>query len=664
MKRNTILYSFVLACSLFFMGCNEETLPSDNGITIKEGMTQLTLVPDFNRVVTVKSVTNANETVISNVWVIQLDDSGNVLQGENAPLYEGNVTDAGNNQYTIDVRLSTEAQEILFIANTGLNSLFTNVSNKEDIKTKSLSTSSEATLAPSTGMIMCGTWKAGQESYNIKMERAIAKVEFTLEANTNFVLQSIQVKNIPNKLYYFREDLEADGNAIAYYPATSDIENLPETAYSIERPEDSQNISTIWNDLQWMPDGNNHTGILLNQAQTFTWYLPENGRGIGTATNQRDKNATTAAEGQGEYCTYIQVKGFYRTEDLATGVTYNIYLGENNYNNYNIIRNTNYKVSTTILGIDRTDTRISKEEDEEITPINYLDYTDNGSPWFVIAAKNNGSTNWENLTPPAGTEWVVPTQKEMMLAWIYEAKDNPNPFGPIICWLNERTETSRWSINMEIGEVVLSTGGQNSYVLQTIKQPENSTFLKYPYVQGGKGNSNIIVSRDASGGVRADYVRTTPWTVTPQHDERDPNNIVAAKFEVAPLPPEGSPQRIRRTWDEAATYCASLNETDNKGWRMPTQRELMLMFVMNDQLKEPLLNQSLVEGTTGEDEVIHHAFYWSATEDRTQEAQESQTGWSVCFCRDNPDDPTGKTEGYPKEYENYIRCVRDVLDNE
>ena len=77
MKKNTILYSFVLACSLFLMSCNEETLPSDNGITIKEGVTQLTLIPDFNRVVTVKSVTNANETVIGNVWVIQLDGSGN-----------------------------------------------------------------------------------------------------------------------------------------------------------------------------------------------------------------------------------------------------------------------------------------------------------------------------------------------------------------------------------------------------------------------------------------------------------------------------------------------------------------------------------------------------------------------------------------------------------
>lgn len=661
MKKNTILYSFVLACSLFLMSCNEETLPSDNGITIKEGVTQLTLIPDFNRVVTVKSVTNANETVIGNVWVIQLDGSGNVLQGENAPLY-GNVTDAGNNQYTIDVRLSTEAQEILFIANTSSINLFTDVSSKEEIKTKFLSINSEETLAPSIGMIMCGVWKAGQESYNIKMERAIAKVEFTLEANSNFVLQSIQVKNVPNKLYYFREDLEADGSTVAYYPATSDIENLPETAYPIERPEDSQNISTIWSDLKWMPSGNDHTGIILSQAQTFTWYLPENGRGTGTATNQRDKNATTAAEGQGEYCTYVQVKGFYRTEDLATGVTYNIYLGENNFNNYNIIRNTNYKVNTTILGIDRTDTRISKEEDEEITPINYLDYTDNGSPWFVIAAQNDGPRNWENLTPPAGTEWVVPTQKEMMLAWIYEAKDNPNPFTSI-CWLNEHTETGRWSINMLIGEVVLNAGSGESYVLQTIKQPENSTFLKYPYVQGGKGNSNIIVSRDASGGVKADYVRTTPWTVTPQHDERDPNNIVAAKFEVAPLPTEGA-QRIRRDWKSAVDYCNDLTANGHNDWRMPTQRELMLMFVMNDQLKDPLLEKAEIIGSVGENEVKQHAFYWSATEDRSQETLETQTGWSVCFCRDNPDDPTGKTEGYNKAATNYIRCVRDVLDNE
>ena len=156
----------------------------------------------------------------------------------------------------------------------------------------------------------------------------------------------------------------------------------------------------------------------------------------------------------------------------------------------------------------------------------------------------------------------------------------------------------------------------------------------------------------------------TQWSETPQHDERDANNIVAAKFEVAPLPPGGSPQRIRRTWDEAAAYCASLNETENKGWRMPTQRELMLMFVMNDQLKDPLLTKSLEGGEVGEEQVRNHAFYWSATEDRTQENQETNTGWSVCFCQDNPDDPTGKTEGYPKKYENYIRCVRDVLDNE
>ena len=661
MKKSLILYSLALACSLFFIGCSEEALPeSENGRIRQEGATQLTLIPAFNRNVTVKSVANANETLISNVWVIQLDGDGNVLQGENAPLYEGNVTDAGSNQYTINVKLSTEAQEILFIANTGDNTLFNNVITKGDVEAKAFTFENESELALRTGMIMCGTWKTGDADYNIKMKRAIAKVDFTLEANSSFVLQSIQVKNVPNKLYYFRENLEADGNNIAYYPAISEI--TKESTYE-EELENPQNLSAIWYDLEWMPDGDDLTGVLLNEAKTFTWYLPENGRGIGSATNQRDKNKTTAAEGQGDYCTYIQVKGFYRNEDLTTGVTYNIYLGENNYNNYNIIRNTNYKVHTTILGIDRTDTRISKEDGEEITPINYLDYTDNGSPWFVIAAENNGSTNWENPTPPAGTEWVVPTQKEMMLAWIYEAKRNPNPFRTSICWLQERTTDSRWSINMEIGEVVLSAGGENSYVLQTIKKPENSTYLKYPYIQGGKGNSNIIVSRDASGGVKEDYVRNTmitQWSETPQHDERDPNNIVAAKFEVAPLPPEGSPQRIRRTWNNAAEYCASLNKEDNKGWRMPTQRELMLMFVMNDQLKDPLLTKSLVEGAVGEEQVINHAFYWSATEDRTQENQETNTGWSVCFCQDNPDDPTGKTEGYPKEYENYIRCVRDV----
>ena len=665
MKRNRInmLYGLVLACGLILAGCNEESLPGDN-IPENAGTT-LTLLPSFSRDVTVKSVTGANETLISNVWVIQLDASGNVLQDDYKPLYLGTVDAAGTSgNYTIDVRLSPDVQEVLFIANTGLSDLFDGVSTKADVAGKTMTVNSESSLASQTGMVMCGTWTPGKSYDRIYMSRAIAKVDFTLEANESFVLQGIAVKNVPTTLHYYRDSmaLEADGETVAYYPATNGLATADwEEALTGDSP-----VSQIWTDLQWLPADSDLKGIHLKQSKTFTWYLPENGRGIGTATGQRDKNALTAAEGQAGFCTYIQVKGFYRTEALVTGVTYNIYLGENNYNNYNIIRNTNYKVTTKILGIDRTDTRISKETGEEIEPVNYFDYTDNGSPWFVIAADNNGSTNWENPTLP-GEGWVMPTKKEMMLAWIYEAKRNPNPFGSTICWLDEKTATSRWSINMEIGEVILGQGGENSYVLHTIKKPDNSAFLKYPYVQGGKEKSNVIVSRDVSGGVKAEYVRDpnkVHWTETPQHNERSSENIVAAKFEVAPFPPDG-PTRIRRDWTKAQEYCNDLVADGHDDWRMPTQRELMLMFVLNDQLKDPLLTQSQTDGTGGGEEMINHAFYWSATEDGTQaEALISQTGWSVCFCQDNPDDPTGKTEGYAKTATNYIRCVRDVLDND
>ena len=658
-----MLYGLVLACGLILAGCNEESLPGDN-IPENAGTT-LTLLPSFSRDVTVKSVTGANETLISNVWVIQLDASDNVLQDDYKPLYLGTVEAAGTSgNYTIDVRLSPEVQEVLFIANTGLPNLFDDVRTKADVAGKIMPVNNESSLAPQTGMVMCGTWTPGKSYDRIYMSRAIAKVDFTLEANELFVLQGIAVKNVPKTLHYYRDsmELEADGETVAYYPATNGLttEDWEETL------TESSLISQIWTDLKWLPADSDLKGVLLKQSKIFTWYLPENGRGIGTATGQRDKNALTAAEGQANFCTYIQVKGFYRTEDLVTEVTYNIYLGENNYDNYNIIRNTNYKVTTKILGIDRTDTRISKEANEEIEPVNYLDYTDNGSPWFVIAAGNNGSTNWENPTPPGGG-WVIPTKKEMMLAWIYAAKATPNPFRTSICWLDEKTTTSRWSINMEIGEVILGQGGENSYVLHTIKKPDNSAFLKYPYVQGGKGKSNIIVSRDISGGVKAEYVRDPNkdhWTETPQHNERSAENIVAAKFEVAPFPSEG-PTRNRRDWVAAQEYCNNLDAGGHDDWRMPTQRELMLMFVLNDQLKDQLLTKSEEYGTGEEAEMINHAFYWSATEDRTQTGGlESQTGWSVCFCEDNPDDPTGKTEGYAKTATNYIRCVRDVSDNE
>ncbi len=201
-----------------------------------------------------------------------------------------------------------------------------------------------------------------------------------------------------------------------------------------------------------------------------------------------------------------------------------------------------------------------------------------------------------------------------------------------------------------------------SYVVYAVKEYNGS--YKYPYVSGN--NRNIIVSRDENGGAKEEYIRMVTeddtWTATPTHNERDPQNKVASMFEVSKFATDAE-EWVRRKWGDAHDYCQDLEEDGKTDWRMPTQRELMLLYIMNDQLSDAYkLRTGMGSDFNPKDdehpELGQHIYYWSGTEDRTASGAEAITAWSVCFCTDlNP----GKTEGYGKENENFVRCVRDYI---
>ena len=655
-------------CSILFLGmitiggCSQEPAIGMKISDIK-GNT-FTLVPEKMQEVTVKS-TDFDDTFIEDVWVLQLQD-GKVIQkeGKNLASYK-TATSNGSGGYTVAIEdFDAQCDEIYFIANTGEISLFSTSGEitEADILSKNLTIGDEDDATATNKKIpMAGKWEEGGNIYDITMEQSVAKITFVLttdlpnDSDGNpqaFAVKSVQIIQIPNQIQYYRES----GLTSAYNGSTINYE----TIYKGDNPETPTIENTIWSDQQWMPTAVEKacTGIEISKGnnETFTWYLPENYQGKGTGQTQWEKDATHAPN-NGTKCTYIEIKGFYKIDGLVNAVTYHVYLGENAIDDYNIYRGKHYTVTTTVKGQHRVDTRINS-----IDPTNYIDYTDNSSPWVVYAAGKIESITANNvMNNNELIDWTVPNQKQMMLAWIY--KDSQFAY-PQFCWISETDQNGyRGFIDMSVGNVNYATEDVNvRYNLLPVKETGG---FKYPYVENG---TNIIVSRDENGGVCEEYVRSSKqyqeWDFsngTPIHNEQEEANIVASKFEVAPLPIEGN-QRIRRNWTEASNYCNNLTANGHDDWRMPTQRELMLMFVLNDQLKDQLLEKSETQGT-GETEIINHAFYWSATQDLSS-GNEDSIGWSVCFCRDNPDDPTGKTEGYPKEYENYIRCVRDVLDNE
>ena len=183
------------------------------------------------------------------------------------------------------------------------------------------------------------------------------------------------------------------------------------------------------------------------------------------------------------------------------------------------------------------------------------------------------------------------------------------------------------------------------------------------------------MSRDEDGGVKEEYIRdpaTTPWNDI-EYDNLHEQNKVAQKLEVAPFTTEND-EWIRRTWAEAKTYCENYNPDGKGGWRMPTQRELMLIYAINDQLGDAYKFKTktfdgLENGDPGtHPELAQHIYYWSGTDDSTDKEGDARA-WSVCFCGDEQTDKDGnkgilqgKTEGYPKTEMNFVRPVRDVTE--
>lgn len=91
---------------------------------------------------------------------------------------------------------------------------------------------------------------------------------------------------------------------------------------------------------------------------------------------------------------------------------------------------------------------------------------------------------------------------------------------------------------------------------------------KYPYVTtNSDGKKNVIVCRDAKGGVKENRIHPN-WSATGDGTI----DLVAAKFEVAL-----SDAATSVTFEKRLTACPA-------GWRLPTYRELMLIVAFRTQL--------------------------------------------------------------------------------
>lgn len=424
-----------VATALLLAACSQETdenIPGGGHLQPGDVLRNvtLTLTPEVPQEVETRAPSGIDGGQIRDIYIFQYSSDGNTQLQDPQYFESSNGLTPGTTCKVTLGKLVNQESRIYIVANA-----YNRMKEDPDVlntvaklEAYIYAMANEDYLILNNGVFLTGLF-VGKPfvKMDIPLTRAVAKVNFNLSASLpaghSFALKSTQVKQVPNRLHFVRDNLDATP-----YPTLTAGQTVDYKLVSYA----NQDVATT-------------------SLNTY-WLLPENCRGTGSATTEQQKSAATAPAGQADYCTYIEVKGTYASGHWAGSldVTYRIYLGSNNTNDYNLRRNTNYTVNTVIKGANRADSRITVTGVQNAAQ--YLDYTDNFAPWFAVALTDeSGSstlTDWmtgsgtgsDGSRCPAG--WRVPTMEELMLIHVYNYGRDiiPTPY-------NNTDYTPYWAAN-------------------------------------------------------------------------------------------------------------------------------------------------------------------------------------------------------------------------
>lgn len=178
--------------------------------------------------------------------------------------------------------------------------------------------------------------------------------------------------------------------------------------------------------------------------------------------------------------------------------------------------------------------------------------------------------------------------------------------------------------------------------------------VKYPYITTASDGGVVVVLRDDKGGVGEAALFPERLAESKTGNEQSTDNRMSRKFRVQKAEPNS-----RYNWFDAIVYCDNLTEEGYSDWRLPSQRELMMIWILgggsnglngnkNDtgvgSATYPISTTSLYQqsGFTP----FNGSFYWSTTPSSDADAWNLYTG-------------NGTMASYSKYNTYNIRCVRD-----
>ncbi len=339
-------FIYLATALLIFGACSQDQ--ADNGlpasgeiITVSlslqpSDMRQVNLSDGSSSVAKVtRSVTalaDAAEKVIDNLWVFEYVD-GTYVRGQ----YLSTV-DASN--LNLDLSKATSAN-IYFVANVGEAAYKGKTLGTETaFKNYNLAITNEASITPSAGYLpMFGEapgvaipdyFKSGA---TVTLDYMVSRVDFSYTVTGNmssgFVLKQARLIGVPRYMYPYinPENMDADDTNDTNFPADT--------------------LTTQMFDREAIDVANATAGSL-------TFYLPDNRRGVGANTAATDAKLKAGLDN----ATAIQLIGYKDGDEI----TYNFYLGGDQFNDYNLKRNTKYTLTADLDGTSTGDLRVTKSQ--------------------------------------------------------------------------------------------------------------------------------------------------------------------------------------------------------------------------------------------------------------------------------------------------------------
>lgn len=349
-----------VALAVLAAGCSESDRENESPVSgglpgvsgeISEGMVPMLLDLCSNGRLTSAAGSQAatraaspDETAVGDLWMLQFDTEasaeGSLVHRAYIPAQD--IVQSGTS-VTASVMLRESASSVIVVvanapesftvstlpAGTKLTELRARTFAVSSTTGASLPSDASARLPMFGETEQIAVSLVGSQSVSVKLTRLVSRMSLRLvnsftSGYPRLELTGVTLRNAPTK--------------IAYGPLTESTAYLGDVF-----PEASADNFRDYDPV---------TTGLADSETSYLWYIGPNRRGKGTATKAEDKSALTVPDGQGSYCTYVSIRGKVTANANASArdVVYNVYLGANNIDDYNLWANAAYSARLTITG--------------------------------------------------------------------------------------------------------------------------------------------------------------------------------------------------------------------------------------------------------------------------------------------------------------------------